>query len=154
MLETAFKKSGPELLKVDLDNKDTMLSKKRVFIGQAASEMIRDMDLKPDFHHLDWFLSAVFKYHRTVAVKLIGYFQTGLTSTDLDYMSSLAQENRTSLASSYKLKFLAKSISKVVENIRPGDGMDKLTLEIDMYTVDDDLLEDVIQTKEMKYEDY
>ena len=153
---TASKKSGPELLKVDLDDKETLLSKRRVFIGQGATKVISDIGLKPDSPQLDWFLEAVFKFHKKVAQKLIGYFQTALNSTDLDYMSSLAPEKRTNMLTSYKLKFLAKSFPKVVDNIRSYDGMDRLEKEIDLYTVDDSIKSEEVfeNVEEMKYEEY
>ena len=153
---TSSKKSGPELLKVDLENSETLLSKRSVFIGQGATNMIKDLGLKPDSPQLDWFMEAVFRFHKKVAQKLIGYFQTALNSTDLDYMSALAPENRTNIVTSYQFKFLAKSFSKVVDNIRSYDGMDKLEEEIDKYTVDDSFKSEEVfeNAKEMKYEEY
>ena len=129
-LNVATKKSGPELLKVDIDDEKTLLNNKRVFVGQEVTHLIKEMGLKPDSSQLEWFFKSVFKFHRTVAAKLIGYFGTGLTSTELDYMSALSSVNRTNMMTSYKLKYLAKSFSKVVDNICPIGGMDNLQREI------------------------
>ena len=67
------------------------------------------MRLQPTDSQLDWFFESVYKFHETVAKKMMGYFETGLHSTELDYMSLLAAKNRTNMTTSYKMMFLAKS---------------------------------------------
>ena len=153
-LNTCSKKFGPQLLKIDVEDKDTILSKKSVFIGQEATKLIKEMGLKPDSLQLNWFFEAVFKYHKMVTKKLIGYFETGLNSTDLDYMSALDARNRNNISTSHKLKYLASSFSKVLDNINPSNGRDIVKTEIEQYVMDDDLEENKNETVDLKFEEY
>ena len=94
----------------------------------------------------------MFRFYKKLTSKLLGYFDTALKSTELDYMASLAPENRTNIVTSYQLKYLASSFSKIVDNISQFGGLDVIRGEIDKYTVDDDLKE--VDAEDMSYEEY
>ena len=149
---TAAKKTGIDLLAVDIKNRSTVLSKKKVFIGQEASKLIRQWGLNPDSPQLKCFFEAVFKFYQKLVEKLFGYFETALKSTELAYMSSLAPENRTNITTSYQLKYLATTFSKVADNISQFGGQDTLRKDIDNYTVDDDLVN--VDAENITYEEY
>ena len=153
-LNYVSKKTGQQLLEINLDNKETQLNRKMVFIGQETTKTIKEFGLNPEASQLDWFFKLVFKFHKKVAAMLIKYFKTALTSTDMEYMAALAPEKRRNLETSHHLKYLMKSFSKVVSNINQQSGEDMIKSEIEQYTEDDDLLEMEEETKEMEYEDY
>ena len=41
----------------------------------------------------------------------------------------------------HKVKYLAKSFSKIVDDIRPGDGYDRIIEEIEEYNIDENINE-------------
>ena len=149
---TASKKEGVDLLNVDVMDRNTVLSKKRVFIGQETSKLIQLWGLSPDSPKLNWFFESVFGFYQKLVKKLFRYFETALKSTELSYMSALAPENRTNITTSYQLKYLASSFSKVADNINKFEGQDTLRRDINNYTVDDDLLN--IDDENITYEEY
>ena len=101
--ESTVVKTGEELLKIDLDNADTLLNKKRIFIGQHATALIKDLDLSPKSLQLKSFFSRVQTYYKTVSTKLIEYFSTGLKSTELEYMSAFSPPNCQQVSTSHKI---------------------------------------------------
>ena len=146
------KKTGNQLLEIDLENKETLLNKKMVFIGQETTKTMKEFGLSPDASHLDWFFKLVFKFHKKVSLMLIKYFKTALLSTDMEYMEALSPEKRRSIETGPHLKYLVQSFSKVVANIDQHSGEDRIKSEIEQYTIDDDLLEVEDETKVMEYE--
>ena len=73
-LNYVSKKTGPQLLEIDLDNKKTLLSNKMVFIGQETTKTIKEFGLSPDASQLDWFYKLVFQ----VSQECGGYAHQGL----------------------------------------------------------------------------
>ena len=69
------------------------------------------------------------------------YFEIGLKSTELDYWSQLSPKNSSKVEMPHKVKYLAKSFSKIVDNIQPGDGYDRIIEEIEEYNIDEDIKE-------------
>ena len=152
--DNVLKKTGVQLLEIDLENKETLLSKKKMFIGQETKKQMREIGLTPDACQMEWFFNNVFKFHKKVTARLIHYFKTALQSTDMEYMAALSPDKRRSIGTSEHLKYLLKSFSKVVVNIDEHSGADRLTSEIDLYTIDDDLWEIEEETTKMEYEAY
>ena len=150
----ALKKTGVQLLEIDIENKETLLSRRKVFIGQETTKQMRELGLTPDSSQMAWFFNIVFKFHKKVVSRLIIYFKTALESTDMEYMAALSPDRRRSIETCQHLKYLLKSFSKVVDNIDEHSGADRLRSEIDLYTVDDDLLEIEEEIKEIEYEAY
>ena len=137
--ETIRKKSGPRLLEVDVDDKRTLLQKRKVFVGQEAISVIKSLSIDPKSLQLDKFYDSVYVFHRTVVLKLMKYFEVGLKSTELEYMLAFAPRKSNAMSTAYQLKYLAKKFSKIVENIDPTGGLDIITEEIDHYTLDDEI---------------
>ena len=128
-------KSSRELLHADLTK---TLDRKNVFIGDNCAKFIKTIGLTPSSPQLDWFFDKVYLYHKTVVVFLQKYFRKGLLSTDLKYLTAFAPKNRCNYRTPHMLKYLAKSFSKVVENI-VHDGADMIISEIDVYSTDIDV---------------
>ena len=63
---TASKKEGVDLLNVDVMDRNTVLSKKRVFIGQETSKLIQLWGLSPDSPKLNWFFESVLARSPTI----------------------------------------------------------------------------------------
>ena len=132
-------RTGAELLQVKFDEDRNLLSRNSVFIGQKCSKLIRDLDLVPTSTQLDEFYTTVFTFYKTEAEKLIGYFNIGLRSIELEYMEAFSPHNRKNESTVDQILYLAGSFSKILQNIRPHDGYDTLTKEIQMYQVDEDV---------------
>lgn len=133
------KRTGNELLLINLDEDSNFLSKNSVFIGQKCSQIIRDLGLEPSYPQLDWFFKMVFDFYTTLVTKMIGYFSIGLRSIELEYMDAFSPNNRRSADTFDKILFLGGSFTKVLNNIRPHDGFDKLRKEVELYQVDEEV---------------
>ena len=138
-LENITKKSGSELLAIDVDNKETLLSRKKVFIGEEAYNLIKQLDLMPKSTQLKTFYEGVYKFHKVTTRYLIKYFKTGLESTELEYMSALSPKKCRDLLTAHKLKYLAHRYTKLVRNIEENDAIDKITSEINSFVTDDEV---------------
>ena len=128
-LLNTYKKTGSELLNVNLDDKATRLSKRKVFIGQETSTLIKSISLEIkrllNYAH---FMNA-YTFHKTVASRLMKYFEI----TKLEYTSSFFPWNVNALSTPYQMKYLANEFSKVVENIEPVEGIDRIEEEIEAF---------------------
>ena len=133
-----IKKSGDELLNVDPGDTKTMLNKQRVFIGQKCVNLLKDLGLSPTSPQVNWFYEKVNRFHQRVTEKLQGYFKIGLKSKELENIEALGPGNRTKAETPDRIMYLANSFSKVINNIEPGDGMDKVKEEVETYQLDDD----------------
>ena len=71
-------KIGAELLSVDVNNKKRTMKKRLDFVGQEANKLFRSLVLDPMFTQLSTFYEKVYIFHRTVATRLMKYFETGL----------------------------------------------------------------------------
>ena len=149
-IEHAYKKSGAKLLEINLDDEKTLLKKKRIFIGQQATSFIESLDLKPNNPQLKIFYENVLKFHKTVASKLMVYFETGLRSTEVEYVSSFSPRSVTLISTGHKMNYLAKRFSKVMDNIEPQGGLDLIAEEIRSFTTDDN----VASWSDKKYEEF
>ena len=145
------KRSGPELLEIDVHQEESCLSRNQVFIGQKCSQIMRDLELTPTSIHLDQFYNLVLKFHKKVANKLQGYFKKGLSSLELEYMSAFSPANRSKENTAGQIMFMATRFSKILDNIRPGDGLDKLKNEVQIYQADEDIN---YFDKHLSYNDY
>ena len=139
------KKSGKELLDVDLEDESMYLGRKSVFVGQQVTSLMKDLNLTPLSPQLDFFYTKVFQFHKTVAKKLIEYFETGLQSPELLWMSALSPSNRKKASTPKKIMDLARSYSKIINVICSGTGFDQLRNELDVYIIDDKI-DDAIST--------
>ena len=74
------------------------------------------------------------------------------TKNSISKRASKSGTNRTNITTSHQLKYLATSFAKVADNISKFGGQDTLRKDIDMYTVDDDLLNDDYEN--ITYEEY
>ena len=61
-----------------------------------------------------------------------------MKSKELEYIEALGPGNRTKAETPDRIMYLANSFSKVINNIEPGDGMDKVKEEVETYQLDDD----------------
>ena len=132
------KKSKKELVAIDLE-KARKLNKKEIFIGQEVEKELKCLGLSPSSPQLTWLLESVEKFHLTACKFLQKYFKQGLSSSVMDHMTALSPKHQSHLLTSDKLTTLASKYSKVVENIQPVDGMDRLKQEIKRYVTDDDV---------------
>ena len=103
-----------------------------MFVGQKCSSIIRNLELTPVSSHLDQFYHGVFKYHQKVASKLQTYFTKGLSSLELQYMASFSPYNSTELETPDEVLFLANNFSKIMDEIKPGNGFDILKQELEL----------------------
>ena len=81
----------------------------------------------------------VFSFHEEVASKLVKYFSTGLRSTELEYMEAFSPLNQTAADTPDQILFLAGQFSKILKNLRPNDGFDKLKTEVHQYQTDSEV---------------
>ena len=139
------KKTGAELLAVNVDDKETLLSKRKVFVGQEGSGFIKSLSLDPKSAQLKLFYGSVYTFHKVVTRYLIKYFQIGLKGTELDYVECFSPKNAPKISTPFQMKYLANRFSKIVTNIEPIEGLDRIISEIETYSTDDEVA--VIQTK-------
>ena len=135
----AVKKTGAQLLQFDVDSQTTKLGNRSIFIGEECKKFIMQLSLHPKSPQLSKFYEKVTTFHRTVTLKYLHYFSTGLKCTELDYISALNPKKYNHMTTPHYLKYLAKKFTKVVRNIEPVEGQDRLFEEIDDYTVDDEV---------------
>ena len=114
------KKTGAELLEIDVTNSDLILGKKSVFIGQKCVDLIKSLDLIPNSPHLDFFYEKVYNFYKVSTSKLQEYFVNGLSSLELEYMAALSPERRNKEDTPKKIMHLAHSYSKIVDGIARG----------------------------------
>ena len=133
------KKSGSQLLELGVYEEKNILHRKSVFIGQKCTQLLKQLDLTPNSCQLDEFYKNVYKFHQTAATKLQEYFKTGLKSRELEYMSALSPYNRTKVDTNNKILYLATSYSKILDGVAPGNGLDTLKQELELYSIDDNL---------------
>ena len=150
-LDNVMKKSGPELLKIDVNDDSKYLSRSFVFIGQQCSKLMKDLELTPSSSQLDKFYELVFRFHKKVASKLQGYFQKGLNSLELQFMASFSPSNRTKLNTADEILYMGSAFSKIVEVIKHGNSQDLLKTEVERYQVDE-LVRDF--SPNLSYNDY
>ena len=148
--ENVEKKSGVELLDFDVDNAATMLGKRKVVIGEEAKQFINELSLDPKSPQLSKFFENVHAFHRTVVLKYQHYFQKGLKCTELDYISALNPKKFNAVTTAHYIKYLAKKFTKIVKNIEPIEGQDRMFEEVDEYTID----EDVKALSQMEFEEF
>ena len=109
------KKTGPELLSVDVNDKSGYLGRKSVFVGQKCASLMKDVWLTPQ---VDFFYDKVYNFHKTMASKMQIYFEKGLNSTELEYMAAFSPD-RTKECTCKQILYLARSYSKIVNGISP-----------------------------------
>ena len=146
------RKEGGDLLLVDLDDESNLLGRKSVFVGQQCTSLMKDLNLTPLSSQLDFFYEKVFSFYKTVARQLQKYFATGLNCDELKWMAALSPMNRTKANTPKAIMSLARSYSKVIHVIAPGDGFDTLRHELELYQVDK-TISDTINNR-LSYEDY
>ena len=135
--EKVIRKSREELINLDVDN-SKLLSDKKIFIGSETEKFIKELGLSPTSKQLTWFYDAVKRYHKVAVKRLQKYFATALQSSVVDNLTGLGPTKQTQRGTKRKLKSLANSYPKVVNNIQI-DSMDKLRREIDEYVEDEDV---------------
>lgn len=135
------KKTGAELIHFDVDNPSTLSKKRKIIIGEEATKFIRDLSLEPKSAQLSKFYEKVVHFYRTVVLKYQHYFNIGLNSTELEYLCAFNPKNCNSVSTSHMMKYLSKRFSKIVKNIEPTEGQDRLLEEIDEFVTDKELKE-------------
>ena len=128
------KKYGTQLLDIDLDDKSTRLPRRAVFVGQEVTKLLKTMTIDPKCAQLDSFFEAVYIYHLTVV------FQGWLEKYRLRVYGVFLAFMRGWAIYFPQMKYLVRKYPKVVENIEPSEGLDRIREEIESYTVDEDLL--------------
>ena len=132
---------GRKLLSVDIEDDTKYLSKLRIKIGNECKELMKKLDLTPNSSQVKWFMKAVLKFHKTVAAQYMKYFKTGLESKVLNFCGSLDPKERTKVTTKTRILYMAKVVSKIVNNIDMFSGMDRLEAELEVYNSDDELKE-------------
>ena len=66
-------------------------------------------------------------------------------------MSALSPHNRTKIDTKNKILYLAESYSKILNGVTPGNGLDILKQELELYSIDDNL-KDI--NKDQSYNSY
>ena len=72
------KKTVAELLPVNVDDKETLLSKRKVFVGQEVSGLIKSLSLDPKSAQLKLFYGSVYTFHKVVITLLDQVFPNWL----------------------------------------------------------------------------
>ena len=145
------KKSGNDLLLIDVNKEENFVSKNLVFVGEKCENLIRGIGLSPSSPQLEEFYETVFKFYSILVSKLQGYFSIGLRSIELKYMESFSPYNQRNVNTADQMLYLGGSFTKILKNIRPHDGFDKLRSEVEMYRTDPDV-ERI--NKNLSYNDY
>ena len=135
--DTIETKPRDELVNLDVDNV-RKLNNKQLFIGSSVETYIKKLGLTPSSKQLNWFFSAVTKFHISAVKKLQFYFKTALESSVLKHLNSLSPNMQSHVATSHSLLYLKNNFLKVVKNI-DIDGMDKINSEIHQYVTDEDV---------------
>ena len=143
------KKSKTELVNLDIDEAKKLPDTK-LFIGNEVEKEIKALGLSPKSPQLTWLFSSARKFHITACKFLKKYFRLGLSSIVLDHFSALSPSRQSHVLTGEKLKSLAVKYSKIVDNIQPSAGMDRIKDEIRQYVTDDDVKE----IEEESFEDY
>ena len=143
------KKTVPELLSVDVNDKSGYLGRKSVLVGQKCASL-KDVGLTPVSPQVDFFYDKVYNFHKTMASKMQIYFEKGLNSTELEYMAAFSPDRRTKECTRKQILYLARSYSKIVNGISPT-GFDQLKQEVELYQLDDNI-EDI--NKKQSYNSY
>jgi len=105
----------------------------------TTSQFLLAVMLPRKLNKIKQILSGFLKYHLTAAKFLKKYFHAHLTNPITRNYVALGQIKQIHASTSRQLKNLIRSYSKVVANIDPTDGMDKVMAEIDRYQLDDDV---------------
>ena len=128
------------LLKTDLEERKKQKTDTGLFIGEITERFIKSLGLDPKSLQLKWFFDSARKAHIVACQRLIKYFRTSLESKELNYMSSLAPQNRKKLMTERKIKYLAKRLRKILERTDSVGGQDRLEEEVQRYVGDEDIL--------------
>ena len=80
------KKTGAELLDIDLYCKSTCLSRRAVFVGQEVSDLLKKLSLDPNCMQLETFFWRCLQVPYNCCQILNEIFY-GLNCTELEYMS-------------------------------------------------------------------
>ena len=132
------KKSKKELVNIDLEKAQTV-SDKELFIGQDVEKEIKSLGLSPISPQLAWLFTAVRKFHLTACKFLQKYFKKCLSSSIMKNMAALSPVLQSHILTADKLVSLSLKYSKVIDNIQPVGGIDRVKLEIKRYVTDDDV---------------
>ena len=131
-------KSRSELVDLDVKNAK-ILRENSIFIGKEASKEIKQLGLKPSDKQLQWFYKRVIKFHQVAIQYLQKYFGPPLRSSLMEHFAALGQSKQSHVLTSRSLQQLATKFSKVIENIDPVNGADKIKTEIKAYYTDADV---------------
>ena len=141
---------GKKLLKVDIEKKEHLKSKRAVKIGDECRMFMEKLGLEPNDTQVKPLMDSVFSFHQTVARQFQNYFESGLSSTVLKYCSSLSPTQHSKATTKSRILYLANKYKRIIENIDKVDGMDTLDTELDAYTGDKELKE----MKDMVFNEY
>ena len=131
-------KSRSELVDIDVNNAK-ILQNKYIFIGNAVSKELKKLGLDPSDKQISWLFKAAIRFHQVAIQYLQKYFGTALRSSLMENFSALGQNKQTHVSTPRRLQRLATKYSKVIENIDPVNGADKIKSEINEYNTDEDI---------------
>ena len=132
------KKSKKELVNIDVVQAKK-LPNTELFVGREVEKELKALGLSPKSPQTAWLYESAQKFHTTACEFLKKYFKLGLSSIIMENMSGLSPGSHSHILTAEKLIYLAGKYSKVVDNIQPIDGMDRLKDEIRRYNTDDDV---------------
>ena len=96
-------KNRSEIAAIDVKNAKK-LSNKSIFIGNAATEEIKECGLSPSSPQLEWFYEKVIKFHTTAVKYLLKYYAEALRSPVMDCFSALSPSNQSHVLTANKLR--------------------------------------------------
>ena len=116
-----------------------VLPNKRIFIGQEVIKELKSIGLTPDSVQMKWFYEKVKTFHLTAVKFLQKYFKVALSDDAMENMTGLDPKKQGHFLTPIKLNSLSTLYSKVIDNIEPFGGLNKVQEEIRIYVVDDDI---------------
>ena len=134
------RKTRKELANLDVTTLKTR-PEKSIFIGRETTNYMKTLGLTPTSKQLAWFYEKVRKFYQTAIKYLLKYYGKALRSDLMESFTALSPIKQSHILTPTKLKHLASKYSKVVNNIDPINGHDKLTKEIAAYQTDRDIKE-------------
>ena len=129
-----------EIVDLDMDEVE-VLSNKKVFIGQEVVKELQGLGLTPNSVQIKWFYEKVKMFHITAVEYLQKYFKLALNDDAMENMTGLDPKKQMHFLTPRKLNSLSIQYSKVVDNIEPFGGLNKIQEEIKSYVVDEEVKE-------------
>ena len=120
---------------VDYDNARLLLTKDKLYIGQATKRFITEMKMSCDTKALQPFFTGVYKFYKTSTQFMLKYFSNHLHSITLKYLIVLSPAHRRTVPLEEAVKmwtYLGEKFSNIIND----DEIDELIRELRNYHLD------------------